>query len=335
MVASLDLLPVFTPTAAGAAVSHSAIVSAWTIELKSQCRAGLLAARTVDTYSRNIQRWITFLDASSVDQPRPADVLAFLAQLRAAKLKAASVNAYLDAVRALYRWAESVGVYPAIARSVRGLPVRKDEPLACLEKGQVVALLALIDGDGVAAARDRALLQVMFSTGLRLVSLVAADISDLNESDGTLSYASKGDVDKVRRAYLSPSALGAVRKYLAARKAENGGRLAQFSPLFLSVGNHGSERLTDRSVRRIITALMERAGHIHRDAGKIVNPRIFSAHSLRRSAITAAYESAGLDAAQTFAAHASPSTTRRAYARIEKGRQLVRLAAALDLTPTP
>jgi len=289
----------------------------------------------VDTYSRNIQRWLAFLDASSVDQPRPADVLAFLAQLRAASLKAASINAYLDAVRALYRWAETVGVYPAIARSVRGLPVRKDEPLACLEKGQVVALLALIDGDGVAAARDRALLQVMFSTGLRLVSLVAADINDLNESDATLAYASKGDVDKVRRAYLSPSALGAVRKYLAARKAENGGRLAQFSPLFLSVGNHGNERLTDRSVRRIVTGLMERAGHIHRDAGKIVNPRVFSAHSLRRSAITAAYESAGLDAAQTFAAHANPATTRRAYARIEKGRQLVRLASALDLTPTP
>jgi integrase len=99
------------------------------------------------------------------------------------------------------------------------------------------------------------------------------------------------------------------------------------------VGNRaGGDRLTARSVRRVIVGLMERAGHVRRDdAGRIVRPRVFSAHSLRRSALTAAFDAAGLDAAQTLAGHADPKTTRRAYARVNKGRVLRGLAGVLDL----
>jgi integrase len=58
---------------------------------------------------------------------------------------------------------------------------------------------------------------------------------------------------------------------------------------------------------------------------------VLSAHSLRRSALTAAYDAAGLDAAQTLAGHADPKTTRRAYARVKKGEVLRGLAVSLDL----
>jgi len=67
------------------------------------------------------------------------------------------------------------------------------------------------------------------------------------------------------------------------------------------------------------------------EVGRIVRPRVFSAHSLRRSALTAACDAAGLDAAQTLAGHADPGTTRRAYARIQKGHVLRGLAGVLDL----
>jgi integrase len=77
---------------------------------------------------------------------------------------------------------------------------------------------------------------------------------------------------------------------------------------------------------------MERAGHVHRDAaGKLLRPRVLSAHSLRRSAVTAAYEARGLEAAQVLAGHADPKTTARAYARVQKGRVLRGLAGVLDL----
>lgn len=58
---------------------------------------------------------------------------------------------------------------------------------------------------------------------------------------------------------------------------------------------------------------------------------MLSAHSLRRSAITAAYDAKGLDAAQVLAGHADPKTTLRSYARVQKGRVLSELSTVLDL----
>ena len=125
----------------------------------------------------------------------------------------------------------------------------------------------------------------------------------------------------------------ALTRYLDARRDAKGADLDGAAPLFAAVGNRaGGERLTARSVRRVIVALMEKAGHVHRDtAGKITRPRVLSAHSLRRSAITCAFDAAGLDAAQTLAGHADPKTTRRAYARVQKDRVLRGLAGVLDL----
>jgi integrase len=77
---------------------------------------------------------------------------------------------------------------------------------------------------------------------------------------------------------------------------------------------------------------MEKAGHLRRDEdGHLTRPRVLSAHSLRRSAVTAAYDAAGMDAAQTLAGHSDPATTRRCYARVQKGRTLRKLSASMDL----
>ena len=313
--------------------NHRALAAAWAADLQAQAAAGMLADRTAGAYAHNVRRWLTWLDAGAVNVPTPAHVLAYVADLRAAGLKPASVNAHLDAVRGLYRWAETRNAYPAIARSVRGLPVRKDEPLDCLDRAAVAGLLAYADGKSLHALRNRALVHTMFSTGLRLVSLCALDVGSLDAGDCVLTYAGKGDRDTARRAYLGPAAVDALNRYLQARRDAEGAALDKAAPLFAAVGNRaGGDRLTARSVRRVIVALMEAAGHVHRDgAGKIDRPRVLSAHSLRRSAITCAFDAAGLDAAQTLAGHADPKTTRRAYARVQKGRVLRNLAGVLDL----
>lgn len=313
-------------------VNHRALAHAWAADLHARAGAGMLAPRTAEAYARNVERWLAWLDAHALDLPTPAHVMAYVADLRGA-MKPASVNAYLDAVRGLYRWAETCNAYPAIARSVRGLPVRKDEPLDCLDRAAVAGLLAHADGESLRGLRDAALVHVLFSTGLRLVSLCALDVASLDAGDCVLTYAGKGDRDAARRAYLAPSALAALHRYLAARRNAEGADLDKAAPLFAAVGNRaGGDRLTARSVRRVIVDLMEAAGHVHRDAaGNVTRPGVLSAHSLRRSAITAAFDAAGLDAAQTLAGHADPKTTRRAYARVQKGRVLRDLAGVLDL----
>ena len=125
---ALAVVPEVLPADARPRVEHRALADAWAADLRARAAAGMLAARTAAVYGRNVQRWLAWLDARALVLPTPAHVLAYVADLRADGLKPATVNAYLDAVRGLYRWAETRNAYPAIARSVRGLPVRKDEP---------------------------------------------------------------------------------------------------------------------------------------------------------------------------------------------------------------
>jgi integrase/recombinase XerD len=332
-VTALTLPEATLPAVGRPVVNHRTLTTAWAADLKAKAAAGMLADRTVEAYGRNLSRWLKWLDSRALGLPTPADVMTYLAALRAEGLKPVSVNAHLDAVRGLYRWAETQNAYPAIARSIRGLAVRRDEPFDCLNKDAVAGLLAFADGESLQALRDRALVHVLFSTGLRLVSLCALNVGSMDPGDCVLTYRGKGDRDTARRAYLSGSALDALNRYLQARVAASGAVLAGDAPLFASVGNRaGGGRLTARSVRRVVVGLMEAAGHIHRDAAdKITRPRVLSAHSLRRSAITCAFDAAGLDAAQTLAGHADPKTTRQAYARVNKGRVLRGLTEVLDL----
>lgn len=315
------------------APEQRAIAGLWVAHLQAQAEAGTLADRTATAYAGHLESWLERLDATTADRPGPANVVAWLGALRAAGLKPATVNAKLAAVKAFYGWAETAQLYPAIARSVKGMPERRDEPLDCLAPAAVAAMLGLVDGKALAALRDRALLHTLFSTACRLASLHGADLADLDLETGELAYRGKGDRDKNRRAFLPAGALDAVAAYLDARKNAEG-TLALSAPLFAAVGNRaGGARLSIRSIRRVVVDLMEKAGHVDRnDAGHIRRPRVFSAHSLRRSAVTAAADAQGIEAAQTLAGHADARTTRRAYARVQKGRVLRELAPVLDLS---
>jgi site-specific recombinase XerD len=337
MTPRLSILPTAAAdeltAAAKAAISQRLLASMWLEDLEDRTAAGQLAPRTAEVYRGHVSTWLDWLDRTANSRPTPADVLRYVGQLRTAGKTPATVNAHLSAIRALYAWAETRDAYPAIGRSVRGAAVRKDEPMDCLKPEDVAGLLGHVTGAAISALRDRALIHVLFATGLRLVSLCGLNCADFDALDCALTYQGKGDRDKGRRAFLPPAAIEALRSYLSARRSA-GDDLAPGNPLFAAVGNRaGGERLTARSVRRIIVGLMERAGHVQRDGtGRIARPRVFSAHSLRRSAITAAYDAAGLDAAQTLAGHADPKTTRRAYARVQKGRVLRELTAVLDLS---
>lgn len=327
------------PDLAAAPVSQRHLAEAWRLDLEARVAAGQLSARTARDSVATVRDWLAWLDRCAVLVPTPAHVLAYVAELRVRRqernldcgLKPGSISTYLSRIRSFYTWAETRNAFPAIARSIRGLSIRKDEPLDCLDRAQVAGLLGLVEGYNLAALRDRALVHVLFCTALRLVSLTGADVADLDLVAGELTYRGKGDTDKTRRAYLSPSALAAVSDYLKARRAL--APLPGTAPLFAAVGNRaGGGRLTDRSVRRVLVGLMERAGHVRRGAdGLLVRPGILSAHSLRRSGITAAFDAAGLDAAQSLAGHADPKTTLKAYARVNRGRMLKGLAVSLDL----
>ena len=188
-------------------------------------------------------------------------------------------------------------------------------------------------GDTLLAKRDCAIVQIIFSTAVRCVSLCEANVGDLDPDNGALVFRNKGSNDKSGRAVVSESALVALREYLNCRAEFEECKLSDDAPLIASVGNRSvGKRLDERTILRIVSALMERAGYVKRaEDGKIIRPRIFGVHSLRRSAITAVYEQDGLEVAQTLAHHADPKTTTKVYVRANKANALQRSARTLDL----
>ena len=325
--------------------SQRQLAALWLDVLASFTKAGDKSRSLLKGYTQNVGAWIDFLDRNRdeiQDKPGTKHVLDWLGELRepyanekGEKMpprKAATINRYLTAVRSFYNWTAQAGAYPNIAREAKGPRVIKDGALECLTMQEVAQLVQLAKGDALAAKRDCAIVQIIFSTAVRCVSLCEANVGDLDLDNGALVFRNKGTRDKSGRAVLSQSALADVRDYLKDRAVFEGRELEANDPLIASGGNRSlGKRLDERTVNRLIGCLMERAGHVKRAEGKVIRPRVFSVHSLRRSAITAVYEQDGLEVAQILAHHASPATTTRSYVRSNKAKYLQRSARTLDL----
>ena len=148
--------------------------------------------------------------------------------------------------------------------------------------------------------RDRAMLETLFSTGLRVSELVHLNIGDINLNSGEFSVIGKGR--KIRTVYLSASAKEWLKKYLTTRHDE-------FQPLFLRYSGKKMDemdvdgetlRLTARSVQRLVKKYVLRAG-IAIDA---------TPHTLRHSFATGLLrEGADLRSVQELLGHSNVSTT--------------------------
>ena len=309
------------------------LAETWLNILAHRGMAGEVSESLLKGYRQNVGAWLEYLDECGIEEPGTAHVMSWLGELQQQQQrKAATIARYLSAVRSFYNWTAQTGAYRNIAREAKGPKVIKDGALECLTKQQVAQLIRMAKGDTLLAKRDCAIVQIIFSTAVRCVSLCEANVGDIDLDTGALVFRNKGSNDKSGRAVVSDSALVALREYLGGRAEFEDHKLSADAPLIASVGNRSvGKRLDERTILRIVSALMERAGYVKRAEGKIIRPRIFGVHSLRRSAITAVYEQDGLEVAQTLAHHADPKTTTKVYVRANKANALQKSARTLDL----
>lgn len=148
--------------------------------------------------------------------------------------------------------------------------------------------------------RDRAILETLFSTGLRVSELVALNKDDVNLKSGEFTVIGKGR--KARIVYLSPAAINWIRKYLATRNDSFDPLFVRYSGKKMDEGDFDGEslRLTPRSVQRLVKKYVMRAG-ISIDA---------TPHTLRHTFATGLLkEGADLRSVQELLGHSNVSTT--------------------------
>lgn len=267
---------------------------------------------TVRSYAKDLSDLLAFLagdDDPAADVPlETVDVRAiraWVADMHARGLAPATVGRRLSAARAFFRWLGREGLVDENPAAAVKNPKRVERLPERLDVEDVRAVLEAPDPATPAGLRDRALLELTYACGLRVAELVGLDLDDVGHADRTVRVLGKGRKERI--VPFGRQAGAALKAYLAAfteLRARSGEEA-----LFL---NQRGGRLTDRSVRRILDAAVERAALV-----RGVHP-----HLLRHSFATHLLES-GMDlrAIQELLGHARLSTTQR-YTRVSLERIL-------------
>ncbi|MEW6750162.1 MAG: tyrosine-type recombinase/integrase [Candidatus Latescibacterota bacterium] len=221
------------------------------------------APRTVDSYRSDLQQFARFLSPRIADVRVPLrsvqrEVVAeFLAELRLRGLKPNSVARKLASIRSLFHYVCRMGVLAANpARAVNTARPRRRVPPA-LGLAEVEDALELAPAGGFAAARDRAILEVLYGGGIRLGELAGLGLSSLDLGEGTVRVLGRGHRERI--VPIGRPALRALSEYLRRRA----GMLVEMDITQVDAGalflNAKGRRLSRRSVQRVVGRCLGRA----------------------------------------------------------------------------
>lgn len=263
------------------------------------------SAKTLKNYKRYLEE---FLDFAKVDSPTDINsklVREYRLYLnrrrdRAGRpLKKATQNYYLIALRGLLRYFARVEELDVMPADRIELAKEEEKKVKVLNEEQLGRLLAVPATKTQIDRRDKAILELLFSTGLRVSELAGLNRSDINLKTREISVLGKGK--RVRVVFISDNAAAALATYLDQR-------IDEFKPLFIRyagrkglVDKVGEDlRLTPRSIQRLVKKYA-------RKAGLAIDP---TPHTLRHTFATDLLrEGADLRAVQEMLGHKNVSTT--------------------------
>ncbi|HUL73930.1 MAG TPA: site-specific tyrosine recombinase XerD [Vicinamibacterales bacterium] len=256
-----------------------------------------MAANTIEAYRRDLIRLAQF--AAGRDRPLEAldraDLEAFVRESMAGGLSPTSTARIVATVRGFYRFLRLLGEIAQNPADDLHAPRTLSSLPHSIALEEIDALLAAPDVSTPKGLRDRALIEVLYATGLRVSELVGLRIADLRADEGYLKCFGKGS--KQRVVPIGDEAVRWVRRYLANARPRLVGR--RESP-FLFVNARGGGRLTRLGFWKLLKAYGRQAG---------VRGRL-SPHVLRHSFATHLLErGADLRAIQAMLGHADLSTT--------------------------
>jgi len=286
-----------------------ALIDAFTAHLRLERH---LSANTVAAYRTDLIHLATFLhrSSSSLEDADHATLRRFLAQQHALGYARASIARRVGATHTFYRWAVDEGRISHDPSLLLGRPKVANRLPTVLRAGEAVDLVERPDAgaaedpiDTAVALRDRAILELLYGSGLRVSEVTSLRREDLDLDGARVLVRGKGS--KERRVPVSDDAVAAVRAWLADGRCH----LATGSegPLFV---NRRRKPMSARDVRAMV------AGY----AGSLLPGRRIGPHTLRHSYATHLLEGgADIRAVQELLGHSSVATTQR-YTHVSRAR---------------
>ena len=290
------------------------------------------SGHTLKCYSTDLQQFVEFLDStapdSSSDQSYDSHAVAgtalamevraeilsvtaatireFLVTLHNKNYSRATTARKLATLRSFYKFLVRRGYLQSSPVTVIRTPKQEKRLPKFLEEDQIEALFRAPDRSTLLGLRDLAMLEVMYSTGVRVSELVGLDIADVDFDQALVHIRGKG-----RRERLGPAgqrALDAIKEYLAKRRQQRRpDETPEEQALFV---NKSGQRLSTRSVRRKLDKYLAQAN---------LDPSI-SPHTLRHTFATHMLNrGADLRSVQELLGHRSLSTT-QVYTHLTTGR---------------
>jgi len=264
-----------------------------------------VSSNTVTAYRNDLESFVDFLTKDYIVTSREAldlaavdhvAVRAWLAHLARRRLSRSSMARHLSALRSFYRFLQREGVVARNPARAVATPKKEKKLPVVLQTDDIAILFDEPDLDSPLGRRDRAWLELLYASGLRISELVAIDLDDIELRARLVKVFGKGAKERI--VPFGKKAEEAIRIWLSDR-ATLVSNDDEEHPLFV---NSRGGRITARSVRRLFDRYLKRASL---RAGA-------SPHTLRHSFATHLLNSgADLRAIQELLGHVSLSTTQK------------------------
>ncbi|MCY4653326.1 MAG: tyrosine recombinase [Dehalococcoidia bacterium] len=271
-------------------------------DLTSRFRDHLVAERglaplSVRNYLTDLEPLREFMSEREIESFAELDrlrVRAYLAWLQQIGYVRASVIRKLSALRNLFKWLNSVGVVTHDPLPQRGAVKSESRLPRFLSENEAAKLMDSPDPSSKKRIRDKALLELVYATGLRVSEVGSLNLDSINLGTCELTVTGKGSKDRV--VLMGQSARDAVKIYLSEVRTT----AAAVEPEDALFVNRSGGRLSVRSIQKIVREYATRAGI----AGNV------HTHTLRHSFATHMFNGgADIRAVQELLGHSNPGTT--------------------------
>ncbi len=264
--------------------------------------------KTIQNYDHYLERFVDFVDThcQSCD---PGDITMDIVRKyrvflnrqtvphTGEPLSIATQNYHAIALRNFLKYLAKNDI-PTLSAEKIDIGKNPEQPVTFLEDDEIIRLISAADGSDVSSLRDRAILELLFSAGLRVSEIVALDRESINLDRQEFSVRGKGGA--VRIVFISDAAKKALELYLNRRTDIDPALFVRDSRRGRKDTESGGLRLTTRSIQRIVKKYATKAGIV-----KNVHP-----HTLRHTFATdLLHNGADIRSVQAMLGHANITTT--------------------------